>query len=63
MIAYVTFLLLLLILIYPVSLVIALIVQLCKVPKKAKEMYPGVDKLIFMYENQNNSQNEEKYDD
>lgn len=45
-ITYVTILLLIVILSFPVTAVIALVVNLFRVPKMAREMYPGLDAFM-----------------
>ena len=60
MIWYLTALLLFSILIWPVTAVIALVVNLCRVPKMAKEMYPGIDAF---YENLDDIDMDENGDD
>lgn len=46
LIVYTTILLLILILIFPVSFIIALIVKLTGVPKLSRQMYPGINVIM-----------------
>lgn len=53
MIAYITFLLLFSILIWPISFIVALLVKLSHIGRMSREMYPGADAIMDMVSSEN----------